>query len=100
LVPEVRAGDFTFSFRPISFRAVWFPVIVFPIVSVLHILSSIIKPVLLDVLAMSLAFLLILYFMFFPMTPPIYVLGCVALSWIFCFLVVYQITMRSDLGRK
>jgi hypothetical protein len=98
--PEISVGDFTFSFRAISVRAVWYPIIVFPIVGVLHILSYVIKSVLLVVLAVLLAFLLIVYFMFFARTPPIYVVGCVALSWIICLLVVYRITMRSDLGRK
>ncbi len=100
LVPEVNAGNFTFSFRAINLRTVWYPIIVLPIMSLLHILSYIIKPVLLVALTMPLGLLLIVYFLFFAATPPIYVIGCITLSWIICFLVVYWIAMRSDLARR
>ncbi len=100
LAPEVSMGDFTFRYRAISLRAVWYPIIVCPIVSVLHILSCTIQPAPLGVLATSLGILLIVYFMSFAGTPSLHVIGGVAASWIICFLIVYWIAMRSDLGRK
>jgi hypothetical protein len=100
LTPEVRVSDLTFRYRAIGLKAVWYLIIVCPIVGVVHILSCTIQPVLLGVLAASLALSLMVYFMHFAATPSLYVIGGVTLSWIICFLIVYSITMRNDLGRR